>query len=80
MFPIENIAIYEFSKIEICVVFFRLWLRVCLAFHAQSDFWTNPGALNVQSLLLFNALMVAYQIANLVKSELKNYTVIVTSV
>ena len=35
-------AIYEFSKIKICVRFFRLWLRDCLAFHAQSEFLDEP--------------------------------------
>ena len=47
--PIENTviyqfstAIYEFLKIKICVRFFRLWVRVCLAFHAQSEFLDEP--------------------------------------
>ena len=35
-------AIYEFSKIKICVRFFRLWLRVCLACYAQSEFFDKP--------------------------------------
>ena len=30
------------QKIKICVWFFRLWLRVCLAFHAQSEFLDEP--------------------------------------
>ena len=33
---------FENKKMKICVWFFRLWLRVCLAFHAQSDFLDEP--------------------------------------